>query len=51
MEYFIYMENRYGRAVIDELRYLKNQSRKYSIGDYEELITDLEGKLESLDSM
>ena len=50
VEYFIYMENRYGRKVIDELRYLKNQSRKYSISDYEELITDLEGKLSLIEN-
>ena len=49
VEYFIYMENRYGREVIDELRYLKNQSRKYSIQEYEELIQDLEGKLADFD--
>jgi hypothetical protein len=48
VEYFIYMENRYGREMIDDLRYLKNQTRKYSIADYEELIDDLTKKLEAM---
>ena len=50
VEYFIYMENRYGRKVIDELRKLKYQSRKYGIGDYEMLIADLERKIRDLDN-
>ena len=44
------MENRYGRKVIDELRKLKYQSRKYGIGDYELLISDLELKIRGLDN-
>ena len=44
------MENRYGRKVIDELRKLKYQSRKYGIGDYEMLIADLERKIRDLDN-
>ena len=50
VEYFIYMENRYGREVIDELRKLKYQARKYGIGDYEMLIADLERKIRDLDN-
>ena len=48
VEYFIYMENRYGREVIDELRFLKGQSRKYSIVEYECLVDDLETRLEKM---
>ena len=49
VEYFLYMEERYGREVIDELRFLKNQSRKYSIGDYEQLIAELTSQLSEFD--
>ena len=49
VEYFLYMEERYGREVIDELRFLKNQSRKYSIGDYEQLIAELTEQLKEFD--
>ena len=49
VEYFVYMEKRYGREVIDELRRLKYQARKYGIGDYELLISDLERKIRYLD--
>ena len=49
VEYFIYMEKRYSREVIDELRQLKYQARKYGIGDYELLISDLERKIRGLD--
>ena len=48
VEYFIFMEEKYGREVIDELRRLKYQSRKYTIGDYKELIDELSGYLEEL---
>jgi len=51
VDYFIYMEDRYGRKIINELRRLKHESRKYSIGDYEELIQELQEKLDSLDNM
>ena len=49
VEYFIYMEKRYGRKVIDELRYLKHQARKYGIADYELLIIEMQHELRLLD--
>jgi hypothetical protein len=35
VEYFVYMENTYGREVIDELRQLKFQTRKFTSGELE----------------
>ena len=49
VEYFLYMEKRYGREVIDELRQLKGETRKYGIGDYQDLIDELTKKLVALD--
>jgi hypothetical protein len=51
VEYFIYMEERYGRKVIDELRRLKYQSKKYGIGDYERLIEELERSIRLLEEV
>ena len=48
VEYFIYMEDRYGRPVIDELRRKKWESKKYSVGDYQDLISELTEKIEVL---
>ena len=48
VEYFIYMENRYGREVIDELRILKNQPRNYGIGYYEYLIDNLQRQINGI---
>ena len=51
VEYFLYMEKRYGREVIDELRQLKGETRKYGIGDYQDLIDELTKKLGALDGL
>ena len=49
VEYFVYMEERYGREVIDELRQLKHQSRKYGIWDYEMLIEELKESIAAIE--
>lgn len=37
VEYFVWMENTYGRDVIDELRRLKLQSRKFTVDELHEI--------------
>jgi len=48
-EYYLFMRRRYGLKRIDELYIQANTIRKYSIGDYEELIESLKVKLKGLD--
>ena len=50
-EYWPYMEDRYGREVIDELRVLKGQVRKYSTQEYQDLILSLKEKIDCLDRL
>lgn len=45
VEYFIKMEELYGREVIDELRALKNQTVTYKWFDYERIAKEYEEKL------
>ena len=44
-EYYPYMEKTYGKEVIDELRYLSNQTVKFSLQDLEDMIENVEEKL------
>lgn len=47
-EYYPYMEKTYGKEVIDELRYLSNQTVKFSLQDLEEMIENVRGKLNEI---
>ena len=44
-EYTLFMLDKYGRKVIDELRVLKNQVKKFSRKELEELVAYYEEKL------
>lgn len=37
VEYFVFMENTYGRSVIDELRVLRHQAIKLTINQLDEI--------------
>lgn len=48
VEYFIWMENKYGREKIDELRAKRHQQVKYTLFDYERIRKEYEDKYEAL---
>lgn len=48
VEYFVRMEEKYGREVIDELMEKKNQFAKFSVSDLLELEEEYKKKLETL---
>jgi 5-methylcytosine-specific restriction endonuclease McrA len=47
-EYYPFMEKKYGKAVIDELRRLSRTTVKFTEADYEEMIEETKKKLEAL---
>jgi len=48
VEYFVYMENKYGREVIEELRALSKTTLKITVSDYNEMIIEMKDRLKSL---
>lgn len=48
VEYFVWMEETYGREVIDELRVLKRTTRKYSVGELLLMADDYKKRTEDL---
>lgn len=46
VEYTLFMLKKYGRNVIDSLKYRKNQTVKYTIFDYEEMIDRFKSQIE-----
>lgn len=48
VEYFVFMERRYGRQKIDELRAKRRQAVKYGVADYERIGAEYGRKLQSL---
>jgi hypothetical protein len=49
VEYFVFMENTYGREVINELRFLKGRTRKYSVGELEIMAQEYRDKTRDLE--
>jgi len=49
IEYFLFMEKKHGRKVIDDLLRLKNTTRRISDDEYMEMIDDIHDKLVGLD--
>jgi len=47
-EYYPFMEGKYGKTVIDELRRLSNTTVKFTISDYQEMIEGLKQKVEDI---
>jgi hypothetical protein len=46
-EYFVFMEEKYGREVIDELRRQRNQSRSFTVEELEVMIVDFKQRIVS----
>lgn len=50
IEYFIFMEQKYGRDVIDDLRVKDKESKKYTRQELEQFCQDLEKKIRQIES-
>jgi len=49
VQYFLFMEQKYGREVIDQLLRQNNETRKYTVDDFNQITAQYKAKFAEID--